>query len=182
MSQDDQDHFIYSMKDPRDNLVYYIGRTDNPSERYKHHIGGYSSNERMNKWIEQLIENGLLPIMEIVEAVKGRELGKKQEVHWIKLYSSKLAPLLNLKGLDAESIYNPLIKDNGEWIFNPDEIKRLRDQQSNRLVGAIVYAIAKPIVIKLGGMALCYLLENRKSIQSSIVSFVSKKVRPNNGA
>ena len=182
MAQDNQDHFIYSMKDPRDNLVYYIGRTDNPSERYKHHTGGYSSNERMNKWIEQLIENGLLPTMEIVETVKGRELGKKQEVHWIKLYSSKLAPLLNLKSLDAESIYNPLIKDDGEWIFNPDEIKRLRDQQSNWLVGAIVYAIAKPIVIKLGGMALCYLLENRKSIQSSIVSFVSKKVRPNNGA
>lgn len=87
--------FIYSLADPRDGVIKYIGKTNNVEVRLKNHINParYKNTLKFN-WIRDLRYSGLIPILDIIEVVEAVD-GKERERYWIKFYIDNGNPLTN---------------------------------------------------------------------------------------
>lgn len=93
-------YFVYRLIDRRRvgvRAVYYVGITDNPNKRYRHHLRcDDGESEEKNAWIRGLLADGTTPKMEIIEVIDGeRAEALAREAYWIKYYTSQGAPLLN---------------------------------------------------------------------------------------
>lgn len=99
------DH-IYKLKDPRDDSILgvrYVGKTNNPQGRYTAHISLRETNQDKNDWIQGLLDEGLLPIMEIIETITyiiphepEYVSSAQREKYWIHHYLKLGAPLFNV--------------------------------------------------------------------------------------
>lgn len=52
--------YIYGLKDPRDNQIYYVGKSDNPQRRLEQHLEGRINKaneviESMNTYVERIV-------------------------------------------------------------------------------------------------------------------------------
>lgn len=77
--------YIYTLTDPRDNLVKYVGCTTNIDQR----MSAHRSNRLKNKnstWIRELISNKLYPIVEIIDTIPYEDM-RKMERFYIEKYS-----------------------------------------------------------------------------------------------
>lgn len=90
-------YFIYTLIDPRDNLVHYVGITNNPNVRYAQHLQKDLHNEEKNAWMQDLQENGLRPGFTILETIEGQNAASTREKHWIRTYLAENAPLTNIR-------------------------------------------------------------------------------------
>lgn len=75
--------YIYSLSDPTDSEIRYIGKTSKPSARLMSHIkNSYSKRTYKDKWIQKLLADGKYPkltILEETDKIKWEE----REKHWI---------------------------------------------------------------------------------------------------
>ena len=86
--------YIYSLKDPRDRRVRYIGKTNNLTRRYEQHR--YSSGEcRRERWLRGLFDKKMKPVMEVIEECTAEEW-KEKERYWIAFYRLLEDDLLNV--------------------------------------------------------------------------------------
>ncbi len=80
--------FIYTLIDPRNQQVRYVGYAQDPKERLRKHI---TSSKRLSShkacWIKSLLKLKLKPEMEIIECVNVKDRDK-QEKYWIAYYRS----------------------------------------------------------------------------------------------
>lgn len=76
--------FLYVLKDPRDNIVKYVGITKDPRKRFKSHICDLRAVNRKNNWIKRLKWLNLLPIMEVIADNLSLEEAERQETLLIK--------------------------------------------------------------------------------------------------
>jgi hypothetical protein len=80
-------HYIYTLTDPIDNLVKYIGRTKNIKQRYYTHTKNSKDNTPKNNWIKSLKNNELKPIIEILD--EGDETNIDDlEIYWISQFKT----------------------------------------------------------------------------------------------
>lgn len=82
--------YIYSLTDPRTNLIRYIGQTAHSLEkRYGEHIRNAkyvkTKNQSVYRWIGELIDAGLLPTINSLETCE-IELLNDREIYWINQY------------------------------------------------------------------------------------------------
>ena len=96
---------IYTLTDPRDDTVRYVGRTTstgNPElavqSRLKEHLRCTDTNTRKIAWIRELRTAGMQPIVKVIEVVHWRQ-GDEKELYWIQFYLSTNAPLTNLRSI-----------------------------------------------------------------------------------
>ena len=62
--------FIYALKDPRDEVVRYVGKSDVPKQRYRQHLRNTDSEgNRVQRWLAELEALGLSAEMVVLEAV-----------------------------------------------------------------------------------------------------------------
>lgn len=87
--------YIYTLSDPRNNKVRYVGKTDNPKRRLAAHIIDKDVCHRTN-WIKQLTKNNLEPIMTIIEKVAKNQSWEDRERYWISHYRSIGCNLTNM--------------------------------------------------------------------------------------
>lgn len=77
--------YIYGLMDPIDYHIRYVGKTDSPSLRLMQHLSesrcGYVNQDKCN-WINSLVENNLMPIMNILEKTT-KENASQREKWWI---------------------------------------------------------------------------------------------------
>jgi len=86
---------IYVLKDPRTNEVRYIGKANNPVERYRNHNNkGRDKNTHKRNWINELWKNKLKPILEIIDTVP-IDKWKEYEKFYIKKYINDGCDLVN---------------------------------------------------------------------------------------
>lgn len=88
---------IYALKDPRTDLICYIGQAANPQARLAQHckelvfnFGGTPKQE----WITELYKLGLKPEMKVLKEVRP-EIATETEYKMIKQYSDSGSELLN---------------------------------------------------------------------------------------
>jgi hypothetical protein len=87
---------IYALKDPRDNAVRYVGRTEDLPRRYKGHLsigGGYHpAGKAKHAWVAELRALGQQPIVEVLEECADK-IADAREAWWITKHKGPL--LLN---------------------------------------------------------------------------------------
>lgn len=62
--------YIYVLLDPRQNIkIAYVGQSKDVERRYKEHLRSNSENKEKNKWISELKEIGLKPIVKVEKMI-----------------------------------------------------------------------------------------------------------------
>jgi predicted GIY-YIG superfamily endonuclease len=90
-------HDIYRLRDPRDKAIFYIGISKNSQRRYKQHLACVGLNFKLNIRIQEILQCGLIPEMEIIEQdVDGTERAKERERFWIRHHQSLGDVLTNI--------------------------------------------------------------------------------------
>src|SRR5882757_2352080 len=84
---------IYSLSDPRNGIVRYVGQTQDHVRRLKQHVAKPTS-PAMRTWLEALSEEGLRPALAVLETCEDAEAGAR-ETHWIR-YFYETGALLNI--------------------------------------------------------------------------------------
>lgn len=83
--------FIYALKDPRDDSVRYVGKSDDPKRRLKEHINESRSRATCNyykvQWIRGILRNSLKPVLIILEEVACSNW-QEREAHWMAQFDT----------------------------------------------------------------------------------------------
>ena len=74
--------YIYGLKDPRDELIHYIGKSDKPERRRREHIEDNETNAERVDWIADLLVCSLEPELVILQEVFRSEW-QEAEIYWI---------------------------------------------------------------------------------------------------
>ena len=93
-------HSIYVLIDPRTNRVRYVGMSKQPFRRFGEHL--VQEYDPKGCWIEELIQQEMLPKIEIIDRVATRELALKKEWEWVYHYVEKGEKLFNYEASKAE--------------------------------------------------------------------------------
>lgn len=136
--------FIYGLYCPIENKVKYIGKSNDPISRFRKHKQMSDNNHSKNEWLRNLNNNGLEPILKILEEVL-IENWKQKEKQYISINresilnicggangpsfgnktSFKGKPLVKVVCLDKEGSYIKTFESikeatifNGKKIFN----------------------------------------------------------------
>jgi hypothetical protein len=91
--------YVYSLSDPRDSKVYYVGSTQRLYARFKAHrnrrLTNKSRSPELHAWITEVQANGLLPLLEVVERVEP-DRAVERERYWIAYFAAYGEPLVNI--------------------------------------------------------------------------------------
>lgn len=87
--------YMYVLKCPTTSEVRYVGKANNPKDRYRHHlsVANYKGTHKCN-WINSLRQKSLKPVFEIIKEVTVSEW-KYWERHFIKYYRGEGCKLVN---------------------------------------------------------------------------------------
>ena len=86
---------VYALVDPRDNLVRYVGMTNDIYRRFRQHISCQTDNPEKNAWIAELKKSHVMLVMKTLETVEDLALVQEREIYWIAHYQAASMPLLN---------------------------------------------------------------------------------------
>jgi hypothetical protein len=85
--------YIYTLSDPRNNEVRYVGVTRDADQRLKEHLHP-KKKTHCSYWVKSLLGDGIVPEMTVIESgVIGRS---ERERYWIKKYREGGSDLTNL--------------------------------------------------------------------------------------
>jgi predicted GIY-YIG superfamily endonuclease len=82
------DEVVYAMVDPRDDLEFYVGRTQDIYQRFMQHLRCEGKNDAKNARIRELKALHLLPIMKTLEVIGDAALAAEKEAYWIRHFRS----------------------------------------------------------------------------------------------
>lgn len=123
--------FVYTITDPRDNLVKYVGITTNPKNRFCKHKSDKQSKEGIVKrnWLLKLHKLGLEPIIDIID--KGTiDYCMKAETGYIKLF---LACGANLKNRAANGFLHKHTEETKQKLSLANKGKKRTPEQIEEL-------------------------------------------------
>lgn len=83
-----EEYYIYTLSDPISNEIKYIGKTKNLKDRLYRHLSNYSLKESWtskNKWLLNLKNNGLKPIMKVLDIGDENNIDEL-EIYWIEQF------------------------------------------------------------------------------------------------
>jgi len=93
--------YIYTLTDPRTDLVRYVGLTRRPKKRYKRHLeegrtyNKDKTNPHKRNWIRGILLDNLKPIMTIIFIAHSSAEADDSERRWIQFYNNRGCNLLN---------------------------------------------------------------------------------------
>lgn len=88
--------YIYTLTDPRDGVVRYVGKTNDPKSRIRQHVYERNKNVKCD-WFHSVLKSGVRPILEpIEELVNVSDLEwREAERFWISYLKFLGCPLVN---------------------------------------------------------------------------------------
>lgn len=104
---------IYALIDPRDNAIRYVGLSVDADERFISHLHDPNANLPKARWIRELRQEGLSPIMQILETIEAGSnalsLACQREMDRINHMQLQGYSLLNVMGVtrDYSASYFP---------------------------------------------------------------------------
>ena len=100
-------YYLYALMDPNLNIPKYIGITNNPDERLRHHINDKSITKK-TKWINSLKDGGLLPTIKILKETQDVNQVIKWEIKAIALLKEKFKLTNTTLGGEYKGIGTPI--------------------------------------------------------------------------
>jgi len=98
---DDVLHDAYRLRDPCDKAVFYVGISKNIQRRYKQHLACSGLNFKLNIRIQEILQSGLLPELELIEhAMEGFAKAREREKFWIAYHVQQGDTLMNIAEMD----------------------------------------------------------------------------------
>ena len=92
--------FIYTLVDPRDDGIVYIGTSIRPSKRLTSICNGLHCGRALAAWARELQTAGLTPKLKVIEKVTTKSR-RVHELKWIKHYLNQGYDLLNFDGVES---------------------------------------------------------------------------------
>lgn len=89
--------FIYSLIDPFDNNIKYVGRTSSIERRTRQHYS-QNHNERLHSWLLSLSEKDVKPVVSIIEECDNKQIAIEREAYWIHFYAQQ-GIIFNIKAI-----------------------------------------------------------------------------------
>ncbi len=117
--------FIYGLIDPRTSKIRYIGKTRDTEKRLRKHINETkrgATNHKHN-WIRQLLEQGLIPIIEVLEETTNDDW-EEREKEWI----AQTDDLTNM----TEGGENPPVGLTKGRTLSPETRKKIGEAQKGK--------------------------------------------------
>ncbi len=103
--------YIYTLTDPIDGLVKYVGMTNNPKRRLSEHLIEKTLTKK-NNWIKSLIKKNKKPIMDVIDEITDSNI-EYWEKYWIAQFKAWGFKLKN----DTEGGDNPPIRYGSDNSF-----------------------------------------------------------------
>lgn len=116
---------IYALKCPKTGDYKYIGKSSNGLTRPKAHLV-LSHNESVRLWVEELRDEGLCPLIDVIEECSEEDL-LEREKHWISYYHNSVSPLMNIieyKGINIERIQKELKAEEDILLNKLNKVKK----------------------------------------------------------
>lgn len=116
---------VYGLRDPRTDEYRYIGKSMSGLNRPKAHFT-YSHNDSVNIWVLELREQGLCPVIDVLEECLEEELVSKEKF-WINFYESTGCKLFNItkyRGWQNEKLAEELNKEKKKLQEELDGIRK----------------------------------------------------------
>lgn len=108
-------NLIYGLRDPRNDVYYYIGKSTVGEDRPLSHLTK-SHNDAVNIWIDELKQLGLVPYVDIIEKDIMLEQLIDREKYWIDYHYSINPDLFNILSLSIS--VNKMRTDEDDDKFN----------------------------------------------------------------
>lgn len=88
---------VYTLADPRDTGIRYVGLSKNAYKRYAMHLL-IPSKKRTEKdvWVKELLDMDTAPTLKIIETVETKQQAEDREQYWIHYYLQIKTNLLNV--------------------------------------------------------------------------------------
>lgn len=86
---------IYTLTDPLDGLVHYVGKTNAPRYRLIFHLKRLPFVGAKSVWLRALHASELVPTMTLIETVRGEHAAMERETIWIRNLLRQGMPLVN---------------------------------------------------------------------------------------
>lgn len=115
--------YFYVLIDPRDNEIKYVGRSVSPKSRYRNHISSGRKKGHKNKkesWISSLLNEGLKPILEIIE-----EFSEYKSIVEIQNKETELIDFYKTF-CDLKNVRD---RTEGNYMFTEESRKKMSDAQ-----------------------------------------------------
>jgi DNA-binding XRE family transcriptional regulator len=93
-------NIIYGLRDPRNDVYQYIGKSTVGTKRALQHLT-QSHSPKVNEWVSKLNENWLYPIVDVIEEIEDVENLPEREKYWVNYYYDINPSLLNIQLIDA---------------------------------------------------------------------------------
>jgi predicted GIY-YIG superfamily endonuclease len=90
-------YVIYALSDPRDNMVRYIGQTQDVYTRFSQHISCKGSDFVRNAWITELRLQNKMVVMQTLQEVSNQGDALEREAYWIKHFHMLGHPITNIQ-------------------------------------------------------------------------------------
>ena len=97
----DKVNIIYGLRDPRNDVYYYIGKSTVGNKRALSHLTK-SHSYLVNEWVSNLRYIGLEPAVDIIEYVEETCDLPGREYHWINFYKEINEDLLNIASVNKQ--------------------------------------------------------------------------------
>lgn len=103
-----KDIIIYTLIDPRDDQVRYVGKTNNLKQRLSSHINRSKSgfNSPIHCWIRKLLDLNLKPTI-LVQEICNQDNWEEREKYWIQYYREKYKNITNVSDGGITPLKNP---------------------------------------------------------------------------
>lgn len=136
MNEEQKTWSIYTLSEPRTGAIRYVGATSQkPTQRlHGHKVSAKTRNSSpTHKWINSLLDEGLEPIMDIVDS-GNVDTWEAKEKHWIQSYKDAGCDLLNQTdgGIHCEYSDEYRKKKSGE---SHPMYGKTRNEHSKRMSG-----------------------------------------------
>ena len=119
-------NIVYALKDPRNDLAYYVGKSSVGKKRPIEHLSK-SHSKLVNDWVNELSDNWLDVVISIIEEVDNLDDLPEREKYWIGYYFDKNPGLLNIQN-KPDDLYSAETKEeNEEFDFLSRVISRIPD-------------------------------------------------------
>lgn len=132
--------YIYSLSDPRTDEIKYIGKSGTPKQRILSHIANTDScGEKKRKWVAELKNLGLKPILNIIEECE-HQFAQKRETFHIRQFTIKGCSLLNsnaqMLNLKGTTMFHIIIPNKSLYILN--ELSDINNSSKEEIIKKLI--------------------------------------------